>query len=243
MDLKQQVIRQILNAQHQTDLRPSEILTISKLKLDLISIHLNEKPITEYVINENITDPVLNTSKQEQYKLICFLINELENNKESQFNSLLNPTNIHKILTLSCRQLTHLVNNASEDIIHIKINHQNFQIAKILMVKKRNLKFLIDALIKAGATKKFMNQEYGLSPKRYKFLRSAFQLDNAFGRPRVLTIQESHLVYQIWQNHLDISIGERYLKVFNEINQGAHKKIYIRNIATAVDEISIQKIN
>ncbi|MBL4636200.1 MAG: DUF2857 family protein [Kofleriaceae bacterium] len=243
MDLKQQVIRQILNSQQQVDLRPNEIVTISKLKLDLINIEFNEKPIDQFISDQSVVEPILLESTREQYRLICFLVDELEHHKDSQSKKHLSDTNIHKLLTLSCRQLTDLVNNAPEDIVTIKINHQNFKIAKLLMQKKRSHKETIDSLIKAGATKRFMYDEYGLSPKKYKFLRNAFQLDNAFGRPRVLTITESHWVYQIWQNNLNLSIGERYLLIFNELNKNASKKIFIRNIATAVDEISIQGIN
>ena len=104
-------------------------------------------------------------------------------------------------------------------------------------VKQNKLNCIIENLIKAGATKKFMFDEYAVTPHKYQFYRKAFNLDKAYGRPRMLTEEESYKVYEIWEQTKHMKTGERYLQIHRTINAETKKTINIRNIATAVIEI------
>jgi len=228
------------------DLRPDQVLVISKVTNNkIIEITINGSHIDHYAPTNTQPTPVLKSNKKEQYELICLLASSLgEAKQKAEDNEIdsLSAAQKHKLKSLSYSQLINLVNTATNNIVDLYIHTKSLEMA-IFVCKQQNKKNqIIEKLIRAGATKKFMYMEYAVTPQKYKFLRSAFNLDKAFGRPRILSEQECHKVYDIWQKNKGYKIGEIYLKIHEEINKGLNKSINIRNIATAIDQIMEQTV-
>jgi len=225
-----------------TPLRPDEIQRISKSSIpNLITVSLDKKQLQKYQLpktNKNIS--ALRQERKKQYDLVCILIENIsEETKVQKTIALqgLEPSLLYKLKSLSYSQIIEMINSTDEDFILVKVDQKLLEMAVMSCVKQNKLKSIIESLIKAGATKKFMFDEYAVTPNKYRFYRKAFDLDEAYGRPRMLTEEESYKVYDIWKQNQHMRTGERYLQIHRKINAGSKKTINIRNIATAIVEI------
>lgn len=240
MDFNQAVLRSILTGADYSllHLRPNDIFKISKSKSPkLIRITIATEQIDKFVPRKLTKSPIISSSRIQQYNLVCVLLNSINNSDNKQAYSL-TPNQEHKLQSLSYSDLIDFVNTSDSNIITTTVNQHLLEMA-VFSCKQQNKKNkTIEQLIKAGATKKLMYDEYGLSPKRYKFLRNAFQLDKAFGRPRHLSEQESLKVYEVWLENKSKSLGDVYLIIHEQLKEVFKKDINIRNIATAIDEIA-----
>lgn len=243
MNFKQKVLSHLLTTAQYShlNLRPDQVLVISRVKNNkIINITINAKSIDYYRVKNFKKTPVLKSNKIEQYQLVCLLAGSLENPNQKTHDEDINLLTIkqkHKLKSLSYAQLIHLVNTTAVNIIELNVHTRALKLALYISNRQNEKDKKIEKLINAGATKRFMNQEYGVTPQQYKFLRTAFSLDKAFGRPRILSELESHKVYNIWQKNRHEKIGEIYLIIHEEMNEGLQKNINIRNIATAIDQI------
>lgn len=223
------------------NLRPDQVLVISRVNNNrIINITINAELIDYYQVRKFKKTPVLKANKIEQYRHICILASSLEDPDQKTQDEHINLLTIkqkHKLKSLSYVQLIHLVNSATKNIIELKVQATELEFALYISDRQNLTNQKIEKLIKAGATKRFMNIEYGVTPQKYKYLRSAFNLEKAFGRPRILSELETHEVYDIWQKNRHEKIGEIYLIIHEEMNEGLRKNINIRNIATAIDQI------
>lgn len=221
-------------------LRPDDIKKISTIRsCNLIEFEINSSPIGAFQADKCASQALM-AERKEQYAFIC-LLSELDDEKALGF--ALSPKEIVKLRSLSYNDIVQLTNSLDENVVSVNVNVKRLDMAIHQRLKRNKRQALIEELVKAGATKLFMSEKYMLHPKKYTFLRNAYQLVNAVGRPRILTEQESHAVYELWLIHSSLPVGEAYLKIFKEINKGAAKQINIRNIALAVRESIGQQVN
>jgi len=244
MNFRQHILSCLLKSGRylaQENLRPDEIQYISKCSFSgLIQVTCDYSSLESYDQSISKSKPILQQEKKEQYNLICTLLSHLNHDdylKDAPELEGLTPSHIHKLKNLSYAQIIDMANNSDSDIVNFNLDKRILDTALFLCQKQNKRTETIEALIKAGATKNFMNAEYNVPPQKYCFLRSAFKLKKAFGRPRVLTAAEARKVYSIWRQNQHLKVGEAYLVIHKEMNETSVKEINIRNIVTAVQEI------
>ena len=240
MDFKQHVLQHFLTDKfsEKYKLRPTEIQKISRNSiLDIITVEVGTEVIDAYEPETKEAYEPLRSNKKEQYSLIVILTKCLAENIE---NIDLSPKHIHKLLDLSYRQLIQLSNQSESDLIKVSIDE--FRLSHVIEFRRKaDLKTKeIEKLVRYGASKRFMAEEYNLSPKQFMFLKNAFEIDKVFGRPKNLTEQQSHAVYEIWKKNQHMKIGQAYICIYEELERFYKKPINVRNIATAIEELEIR---
>jgi hypothetical protein len=242
MEFEQKVIHFLLAEGEYRDsrLRPDDIKKISALRAcKLINVEINSQPINAFQPHKNDAQSLL-PERKAQYAFICFL-SELDDEKALELT--LSPKEIIKLRSLSYIDIVHLTNTLGNNIVKVSVNTRMLEMAIHQRQKSHKRQTLIEELVKAGASKLYMKEVYLLPPKKYKFLRNAYQLEKAFGRPRLLSDEEALAVYNLWLKHSPLPEGEAYLEIYKEINSISEKQINIRNIVKAVQEFSGESSN
>lgn len=215
------------------DLRPRDIqLITSPTTYPALTVSINAAAIDVFEAPIQ-SEKTLIELKKEQYHFLC-LLSEITDQKATTLG--VTPAQITKLRALSYKDIAMLCNGLKEDIVKINIDQV---ILDIVIYKSTHLNIeqeIIENLVKAGATKRFMYDHFQVKPKKYKFLREAFKITGT-GRPRLLTEKESKEIYYLWQKRKIKPMGETYLDIYIQVNKSTNKQINIRSIASVVEEI------
>lgn len=119
---------------------------------------------------------------------------------------------IHSMEALTSKDFEHL-SRLSAHFLRVQVDHETYRAMIDRVNEESRAKEAQDALLRAGAPRRLINEMYGWSALQYAHRRRLLGIKSTPGRPPNLAEGDEMTVWRLWQELGEATLPQRYLQV------------------------------